>query len=115
VIHANPRVATAFSCRTSPMTAFLDAMRKFGDVPVLPRRLAVDSQEFGQAIVDHFLGLGARFTRFGGGVFYPYHGLLVAGPTLDDAFDLLERIEYNALAIVLNSLLELSGYDSKGK
>jgi hypothetical protein len=32
--------------------------------------------------------------------------VLVAGPTLDDAFDLLERMEFNAVAILFGRLLE---------
>lgn len=115
VIHAHPRTATAFSCQGSPMEAFLDAMKKYGPVVVLPRDLTVDGPEFGQAIVDHFSALGASFTKFGGAVLYPFHGALVAAPTLDDAFDLLERIEYNASAILFNHLLELGKYGRGGK
>ena len=107
VIHAHPRIATTFACAETPMPALLDAMRKYGPVPVLPRDITVDSSEFGQAIVDHFRGLGTSFTELGGAVFYPYHGVLVAGPTLEDAFDLLERIEYNASALLLRGLLGL--------
>ncbi len=119
VIHAHPRDATALACRDIPMPPFLDAMKKYGEIPVLPRHLKVDSPEFGDAIVDIFKKKGDSFRKHGHGVLYPYHGVLVAAPNLDDAYDLLERIEYNAAAILSNILLDLGRYgnqivDSKG-
>ncbi len=112
VIHAHPRYATSFACRDIPMPPFLDAMKKYGEIPVLPRNLKVDSSEFGEAIVEIFRQKGDSFRKYGHGVFYPYHGVLVAAPSLDDAYDLLERIEYNATAILSNSLLDLGRYGS---
>jgi L-fuculose-phosphate aldolase len=106
VIHAHPKMATVFACQTEPMPPFLDAMRKYGPIPVLPRELKVDSPEFGQAIVDICRSTEQSFRKYGHGVFYPFHGVLVAAPTLDDAFDLLERIEFNATAILFSRLSE---------
>jgi L-fuculose-phosphate aldolase len=105
-IHAHPKMATAYACQTEPMPPLLDAMKKYGPIPVLPRHLKVDSPEFGQAIVDIFRATEDSFRKHGHAVFYPFHGILVAAPTLDDAFDLLERIEFNATAIFFNKLLE---------
>jgi L-fuculose-phosphate aldolase len=112
VIHAHPRYATAFSCRDIPMPPLLDAMKKYGKIPVLPRHLKVDSPEFGDAIVDIFRAKGDSFRKHGHGVLYPFHGVLVAAPNLDDAYDLLERIEYNATAILSNILFDLGRYGS---
>jgi len=106
VIHAHPKLATVFACRQKPMEPFLDAMKKYGPIPVLPRPLEVDGPEFGQAIVDIFKDCEPSFRKYGHAVFYPYHGVLVVGPTLEDAYDLLERIEFNATAILYNRLLE---------
>ena len=83
-------------------------MKKYGSIPVLPRQLKVDSPEFGQAIVDIFRAKGESFVKHGHAVLYPYHGILVVAPNLDDAFDLLERIEYNASAILNSCLLSLA-------
>jgi len=105
VIHAHPRYATALACQEKPMEPFLDAMKKFGPIPVMPRDLKVDSSEFGDAIEKVFREKGASFQRYGHAVFYPYHGILVAAPSLDDAYDLLERIEYNAIALLFSKLL----------
>jgi L-fuculose-phosphate aldolase len=103
VIHAHPRVATVFACQEEPtqaMPPLMDAMKKYGSIPVVPRALKVDSPEFAKWIVNYFKSTEASFCRHGHGVFYPFHGVLTAAPTLDDAFDLLERIEFNAIAIL---------------
>jgi L-fuculose-phosphate aldolase len=103
VIHAHPRIATIFACQeepTTPMPPLMDAMKKYGPIPVVPRALKVDSREFGQWIVETFRTKEDSFRKYGHGVLYPYHGALVAAPTLDDAYDLLERMEYNATAIL---------------
>jgi L-fuculose-phosphate aldolase len=105
VIHAHPKMATVFACREKPMEPFLDAMKKYGPIPILPRHLKVDGPEFGQAIVDIFRDCEQSFRKHGHAVFYPYHGVLVAAPTLEDAYDLLERIEFNATAILFHRLL----------
>jgi L-fuculose-phosphate aldolase len=106
VIHAHPKMATVFACRQKPMEPFLDALQKYGPIPVLPRHLKVDGPEFGQAIVEIFRECEESFSKYGHAVFYPYHGVLVAAPTLEDAYDLLERIEFNATAILYQRLLE---------
>jgi L-fuculose-phosphate aldolase len=106
VIHAHPKMATIFACREKPMEPYLDAMKKYGPIPVLPRHLPVDSPEFGQAITEIFRSSGQSFIKHGHAVFYPYHGVLVAAPSLEDAYDLLERIEFNATAILYSRLLE---------
>ena len=85
VIHAHPKKATVFSCQTKSMKPLLDAMKKYGPIPVLPRDLKVDSPEFAQAIVEVFKATENTFKRDGHAVFYPCHGVLVAAPTLDDA------------------------------
>jgi L-fuculose-phosphate aldolase len=108
VIHAHPKLATVFACREKPMEPLLDAMKKYGPIPVLPRNLKVDSPEFGEAIVEIFRDCGASFHQYGHAVFYPYHGVLVAAPTLEDAYDLLERIEFNATSILYSRLLDTS-------
>ncbi len=105
VIHAHPKKATILSCQSGPMEPLLDAMKKYGPIPVLPRHLKVDSPEFGQAIVEVFQATESTFKREGHAVFYPFHGVLVAAPTLDDAYDLLERMEFNAEAVLHQQLL----------
>lgn len=105
VVHAHPKMATVLACGPEPMPPLLDAMKKYGPIPLVPRELKVDGPEFGQAIVDIFRATETSFRKHGHGVLYPYHGVLVAAPTLDDAFDLLERMEFNATAVLLQRLM----------
>ena len=88
------------------MPPLLDAMKKYGPLPVLPRHLQVDGPEFGEEIVRVFKETESSFRKNGHAVLYPFHGVLVAAPTLDDAYDLLERMEFNAAAILFSRLLE---------
>jgi L-fuculose-phosphate aldolase len=99
-IHAHPRQATLFACQPAPMPPLLDAMKKYGPIPVIPRNLKVDSVPFGDWIVEFFQRRGESFRKHGGAVFYPFHGILAVAPTFDDAYDLLERVEFNASAIL---------------
>ena len=112
VIHAHPRYATALACRNTVMPPLLDSMRKYGEIPILPRELKVDSPSFGDAIVEIFKSKGDSFKKHGHGVLYPYHGVLVAAPNLDDAYDLLERIEDNALTIFTNAVWDMVHFGS---
>lgn len=100
VVHAHPKLATAVACGLEPMVPLLDAMKKYGPIPLVPRELAVDSPEFGDAVVGLLRTNEAGLRRHGHGVLYPFHGVLVAAPDLDDAFDLLERMEFNAAALL---------------
>jgi L-fuculose-phosphate aldolase len=109
-IHAHPRYATAFACRDRAMPPFLDAMKKYGEIPVVPRNIKVDSPEFADAIAEIFRQKGESFRKYGHAVLYPFHGVFVVAPTLDDAYDLLERIEYNATAILSSVLLDLGHF-----
>lgn len=110
VIHAHPRYATALACRNMNMAPMLDAMQKYGEIPIIPRQLKVDGIEFGNAIVEIFQAKGESFKKHGHGVLFPYHGVLVAGPTLDDAYDLLERIEDNALTLFTSAIWDLTKF-----
>jgi L-fuculose-phosphate aldolase len=99
IIHAHPKWVTAYACRLESMPPVLDAMKPYGSIPFVPRELVVDGPEFGKAIVAQFRGVKERLTKIGAATLYPFHGTLTAAPTLEDAFDLLERMEFNAAAI----------------
>jgi L-fuculose-phosphate aldolase len=101
IVHAHPKLATVVACGIRPMEPLLDAMSKYGPIPIVPRDLAVDSPEFGDAVVALLRGNEAGLQRHGHGVLYPFHGVLVAAPDLDDAYDLLERMEFNAAGLLL--------------
>ena len=88
------------------MPVLLDGMRKYGTIPCLSGKNTIDSAPFVDEVVSVFEEHRSTAARTGFGVLYPGHGVLVAGPTLDDAYDLLERMEFNAAAIILGRLLD---------
>jgi L-fuculose-phosphate aldolase len=100
VIHAHPKLATVIACGSGPMEPLLDAMKKYGPIPLVPRSLTVDTPPFAEHVVELLGADRGKLDRHGHGVLYPYHGVLVAAPDLDDAFDLLERMEFNAAALL---------------
>jgi L-fuculose-phosphate aldolase len=106
VIHAHPLYTTVFAAQHMDLPVLLDGMKKYGCIPVLSGNNKIDSPEFGAEVVEVMGQHAATLCRTGFGVLYPEHGALVAGPTLDDAFDLLERMEFNAAAILFGRLLE---------
>jgi L-fuculose-phosphate aldolase len=106
VIHAHPLYTTVFAAKHMDLPVCLDGMKKYGPIPVLSGRTKIDSPEFVVEVVETLRKQAATLCRTGHGVMYPEHGVLVAGPTLDDAFDLLERMEFNAVAILFGRLLE---------
>jgi L-fuculose-phosphate aldolase len=109
VIHAHPLYTTVFAARHKDLPVCLDGMKKYGSIPVLSGRNRIDSPEFVAEVVEVFEQHRATLCRTGFGVLYPEHGVLVAGPTLGDAYDLLERMEFNAVAILFGRLLEGPG------
>lgn len=106
VIHAHPLYTTVFAARHMDLPVLLDGMKKYGCIPVLSGRNKIDGPEFVAEVVEVMRQHETTLCRTGFGVLYPEHGVLVAGPTLDDAYDLLERMEFNAAAVLFGRLLE---------
>src|SRR6187551_3813276 len=106
VIHAHPLYATIFAARSCQLPVVLDGMKKYGAIPPLSGRNKIDSPPFVEEVVEVFAAHRDTVAKCGFGVLYPVHGVLVAGPTLDDAFDLLERMEFNAAAVLFGRLLD---------
>jgi L-fuculose-phosphate aldolase len=106
VIHAHPLYTTVFAAQHQDLPVRLDGMKKYGCIPVLSGRNKIDGPEFVAEVVEVMSQHRATLVKTGFGVLYPEHGALVAGPTLDDAYDLLERMEFNAVAILFGRLLE---------
>jgi L-fuculose-phosphate aldolase len=107
VIHAHPLYATIFAAMSRDIPVVLDGMKKYGSIPSLSGRNRIDSPSFVDEVVEVFAANRETAARTGFGVLYPGHGVLVAGPTLEDAYDLLERMEFNAATILFGRLLDL--------
>jgi L-fuculose-phosphate aldolase len=105
VIHAHPRYATAYSAFGKPLEPALESLDKFGPIPCISPTLQSLTDEFADAGLELFERERDRVETMGYGVIYPRHGVTTAGPTMVDAFDLLERIEDNAVTMLWTELL----------
>jgi L-fuculose-phosphate aldolase len=106
IIHAHPLYATVFAAHGRDLPVLLDGMRKFGTIPSLSGNHKIDSPPFVEEVIEVFAAHRPTVAKCGFGVLYPGHGVLVAGPALDDAYDLLERMEFNAAAILFGRFLD---------
>lgn len=105
VIHAHPLYATTYSALGKSLDPIIESLDKFGPIPCISPALKSLTEEFAEAGLQLFENERARVESYGFGVLYPRHGVTTAGPTMIDAFDLLERIEDNAIAALWTQLL----------
>jgi L-fuculose-phosphate aldolase len=105
VIHAHPLHATAYTAFGKPLEPIIESLDKFGPIPCVPPTLKSLTEEFGDAVLELFEAEREKTETFGYGVLYARHGVTTAGPTMADAFDLMDRIEDNALAALWTSML----------
>jgi L-fuculose-phosphate aldolase len=101
VIHAHPLYASAFSVQGRSMPPVLSVMNKYGEIPCLTETHIVDSKPFAEELVSVLNRHVEALSNFGFAVLYPKHGVLIGAPELEIAYDLLERIEANAIALLL--------------
>ena len=98
VIHAHPQFGTAYAALGKPLPPILESLDKFGPIPCISNELASLTAEFADAGLALFEDGGDKVEKIGYGIIYPRHGVTTAGPSMVDAFDLLDRIEDNAMA-----------------
>lgn len=105
VIHAHPRYIMAFSCAGRPLEPATEYTRKFGTIGLIPETPA-HSPELAQRLVHALLPQEEQLARHALAVMLPYHGIVVAGRDLDDAYDTLERLAVSARVHIYRGVLE---------
>jgi len=88
------------------MPPLISAMKKYGPIHSIPDNIDLLGEECANITANIFRETGDSFRKYGHAVFYPYHGIFIAAPTMVDAFDLLDRIEFNAYAIIGSKTLD---------
>ncbi len=106
VIHAHPRYIMAFSCAGRPLEPATEYSRKFGTIGLIPETPA-HSPQLAQRVVQALLPQEGQLTGHALAVMLPYHGIVVAGRDLDDAFDTLERLAVSARVHIYRGILQL--------
>jgi len=105
VIHAHPRYIMAFACAQKPLEPATEYTRKFGTIGLIPETPA-HSPELAQRVVEALLPQEEELVRHALAVMLPYHGIVVAGRDLDDAYDTLERLSVSARVHIYRGVLE---------
>lgn len=104
VLHAHPRYLSVFAAAGKPVMPFTDYTEKYGVTEVVPYYPS-HSQDLADAVVAKFMPRRAAFQKNGLGLVLAWHGVVVAGRDLADAYDVLERLEWAAHTQLMARLL----------
>jgi L-fuculose-phosphate aldolase len=104
VIHAHPRWLMVFAANGRSMKTVLEYTIKFGTVECVPE-VKAHSQDLADRVVEVATRRREQLRKAGMGVLLPKHGIAVLGQDVDNAFDILERLESNARVVLLSRLL----------
>ena len=109
VLHSHPRHVMVFVASGQPIEPILEATLKFGTIPVVKNFAPAHSEKLADFIAEAMRGKDEAIRKYAVAVMAPWHGLFVIGKDLDAAFDLTERIDTNAYAILMSRLLPEGG------
>lgn len=104
VIHAHSRYLSVFVAAGQPLPPALEYTRKFGVMEVVPP-LPSHSPELADAVVERLSPHQDKMKKNGLGLILAHHGVVVTGRDLADAYDTLERLEWNAHTLLMSRLL----------
>ncbi|MCS7220156.1 MAG: class II aldolase/adducin family protein [Anaerolineae bacterium] len=104
VIHAHPKYANVFAALGQPIVPTNGYTEKFGQIPVI-RPVPAHSPELAEAVVAALASRRSALSQHGLGLILAWHGVVTVGRDLNDAFDVLERIEWSAHTMLMASLL----------
>ncbi|SDD31317.1 L-fuculose-phosphate aldolase [Terribacillus halophilus] len=93
VLHAHPKESMVFATLGMELPNLTEATQKLGQIPTLPFAPAT-SKELAAIVKDHLSDLSDE--ALPKAMLLNKHGILVVDKTLRKAYDMLERIEYNA-------------------
>lgn len=109
VLHSHPRHVMVFVASGQPIEPIFEATLKFGTIPVVKSFAPAHSEKLADFIAEAMQGKEEAIRKYAVAVMAPWHGLFVIGKDLDAAFDLTERIDTNAYAILMSRLLPEGG------
>lgn len=108
VIHAHPCHIQVFASANRALPPATEYTDKFGVIPCVSPAKA-HSQDLADAVAEAMLAQREGFRSHGLAVLLPRHGIIVMGHDLDEAYDVLERMEVNARVTLLSALLPAGG------
>lgn len=108
VLHTHSRFATIMAARMEVIPAFIESMLGYGDTLIVSDEHRYSTPGFVADIIKLMRENPAMHSKGGCAVLYPRHGVLVAHRSPELAFDLAERVEWNAEAVVYDRLMGTS-------
>jgi len=97
VIHAHPQYTMCFAAFSKPIPPVTEATMKMGECGVIEQAWAY-SEELAQRTCEYFIRNRVRAQAMGLQGILPQHGVVAAGPTLNKAYSIVERYEWDAMA-----------------
>jgi L-fuculose-phosphate aldolase len=95
VVHAHPRYLSVFAAVGQPLPPASEYTEKYGTIEVIPP-LPSHSAALAEAVVERLSTRRETLARNGLGLILAYHGVATFGRDLADAYDILDRLEWNA-------------------
>lgn len=100
VIHAHAQYLSVFAAAGKPVVPTNDYTVKFGTVDVV-RPLPSHSADLAAAVVEKLEARRSVLAQNGLGLILAWHGALIVGHSLADAYDILDRLESSAHTLLL--------------
>ena len=105
VIHAHPQFTMVFAAHQRPIPSMTEATMKMGECGVIEQAWAY-SAELAQKTYEYFLANKERMQKMGLQGILPLHGTVAIAPSLNKAFSIVERVEYDAMAKIFGRFTE---------
>ncbi|MEA4852644.1 MAG: class II aldolase/adducin family protein [Christensenella sp.] len=107
VIHAHPQYTMCFAAFSKPIPSVTEATMKMGDCGVIHQAWAY-SEELAIRTNEYFMNNRERAQKMGLEGILPQHGIVAAGPSLNKAYSIVERVEYDAMANIFEGAVRMA-------
>jgi L-fuculose-phosphate aldolase len=107
VCHAHSLNILVFANMRRPIPPTSEQTEKYGTIP-LTEEVPAHSEALADAVVKALQPSGHLLAKHAIACLIPYHGVVVVGRNLDDAFDALERIDGSCYILAMRAALENS-------
>jgi L-fuculose-phosphate aldolase len=103
-IHAHPEYVMVFAAANKVIKSVTEATQKMGDCELVEQAKAY-SKDLAENVLKFFQGKRHLLNITGLGGLLPYHGIVAVGKSLEQAFSVIERIEWDARCNIFGKLI----------
>ena len=101
VVHAHARYLSVFAATGEPLVPTSEYTEKFGVVEVVPP-LPSHSVAVAEAVVEKLAARRETLRKNGLGLILAWHGAVTVGRDLEDAYDIMDRLEWSAHTLLMS-------------